>query len=223
MTRVLSLSVVHCVDARCRCGVQVGIIRAVQRSLALVAVAVCLALVVAGCGSSSSSTSLSSLVARSAIAKKMAEARAKAAEAGADKIKNYGAEAGGAEKAAVVSAMRGFLLALDDSDFEKVCAGLLSKTRAALERLGRMAHKGKDCAAILAAIRSNSATIQSEDVAKATNGRVTDVRVGKGTAYVLYRPPGGGPLSYYTMEDENGEWKATGLGIGTPLYPPLPD
>lgn len=186
---------------------------AVRKSLAIVGAGACLAIVAMGCGSSSTS---STALKQSIIAEKFAAARAKAVQANVDRIKNYGSEAGGAEKAAVVAAMRSFTRGLAARDYAKVCAGLLSKVRTAIERFAKLAHKrSEDCAAFL----SDRATIQASAAAKAANGTVTSVRVGGGTAYVLFRPAGGDPLSYFTTENENGKWKATGLGTGVPLNP----
>jgi len=130
-------------------------------------------------------------------------------------IQNYGAEAGGEEKAAVLAAMRSFIAALASSDYARACAALPAANREQMQQFFKAQHHGGSCAAVLAKLLSPAATTEAK---KALGATISKVRVGEGNAFVLFRPAGG-KLSYFVMKEEGGAWKATSLAAGSPLYP----
>lgn len=130
-------------------------------------------------------------------------------------IQEYGAEAEGSEKEAVLAAMHSFLAAMSTGQHARVCAALLAPARAQLVQLAKAQGKGGSCTVILAKFLNPSVAAEAKRAAKGTIGRV---RVGEGNALVLFRPQGG-KLSYFVMKEEDGAWKATSVALGAPLYP----
>jgi hypothetical protein len=114
--------------------------------------------------------------------------------------------------------MRGFMRALAAGDYPKACARLDSQVREGIERFAAKLRRAKGCAALLRASAISQKTVEARRVA---NGTVTQVRIGGGEAYVIFRPGAGGPLSYLVMRREGRAWKASGLGTGQPVYPPV--
>jgi hypothetical protein len=131
---------------------------------------------------------------------------------GDNSIESYGTSAEGPEKAAVIAAMRSFVVAVAGRDYEGVCAGLADKIRDGL------AESNKRCPQLLETLM----TISPSEAQRSANGTVTEVRVGGGNAFVLFRPAGGSELNYFVMTLEGGEWKSLGLTVGTPLNPSVP-
>ena len=132
-------------------------------------------------------------------------------------IQNYGAEAAGDERASVIAAMRSFFGALAASDYAQICTGLSSSNREQLQQYRRLAEAGSgDCAAVLEKLFGSAAG--AAEARKAARATVSRVRVGDGSAFVLFRPAGG-KLNYFVMQDEDGAWKATSISAGTPLVP----
>jgi hypothetical protein len=131
---------------------------------------------------------------------------------GDNSIESYGTDAEGPEKAAVIGAMRSFVLAVATRDYDGVCAGLAEKIREGL------AESNKRCPELLETLM----TIPPAEAQRSANGTVTDVRVGGGNAFVLFRPAGGGEADYFVMTLEDGGWKSLGLTVGTPLNPSAP-
>jgi hypothetical protein len=116
--------------------------------------------------------------------------------------------------------MQSFMRALAAGDYAKVCAGLNSQTREGFERFAARAPQvqGKGCAALLG---SSAVSQNAEEARRAANGTVTQVRIGGGEAYVIFRPGADGSLSYLIMRREGSAWKADSLGTGQLLYPPV--
>jgi hypothetical protein len=140
---------------------------------------------------------------------------AEEAAPGDHSIQEYGAEAQGSEKAAVLAAMRSFIAAMATGDYARLCAALPAANRAQMQQFAKAQHKGGGCAAVLARLLNPAAAVEAK---KALGATIAKVRVGKGNAFVLFRPRGG-RLSYFVMKEEGGEWRATSLGAGTPLRP----
>jgi hypothetical protein len=108
--------------------------------------------------------------------------------------------------------MHAFDLAVATRDYEGVCAGLAEKIRNGL------AESNKRCPQLLETLM----IIPPSEAQGSANGTVTDVRVGGGNAFVLFRPAGGSELNYFVMTLEGGGWKSLGLTVGTPLNPSAP-
>jgi hypothetical protein len=128
---------------------------------------------------------------------------------GDNSIQTYGTSAEGAQKAATATAMRSFILAIADRDYAKVCAGLAQQIRSGL------AQSDKPCPELLKKLL----IIPPAEARRAANGTVTNVRVGGGNAFVLFRPVGADHINFFVLTVENGEWKSLGLTIGSPVDP----
>ena len=128
---------------------------------------------------------------------------------GDNSIQSYGTSAEGAQKAATAAAMRSFVLAIADRDYAKVCAGLAQQIRSGLEQ------SDKPCPELLEKLL----IIPPAEALRAANGTVTNVRVGGGNAFVLFRPVGADHINFFVLTVENGEWKSLGLTIGSPVDP----
>jgi hypothetical protein len=133
-------------------------------------------------------------------------------KSGDNSIESYGTDAEGPEKAAIIAAMRAFDLAVATRDYEGVCAGLAEKIRSGL------AESNKRCPELLETLM----TIPPSEAQGSANGTVTDVRVGGGNAFVIFRAAGGSELNYFVMTLEGSGWKSLGLTVRTPLTPSVP-
>jgi hypothetical protein len=112
--------------------------------------------------------------------------------------------------------MRSFLRAYGARDYAGVCAGLASLNREQLAQFTKSkSGSPHSCPALLAKLLSPTAAPEAK---RAAAGAISGVRIGKGTAFVLFRPAGGKP-SYFVLKEEDGAWKAIGLAPGTPLHP----
>ena len=144
---------------------------------------------------------------------------AEEAAPGDHSIQEYGAEAEGGEREALLAAMHSFFRAIAASDYSRVCSGLLGANREQLQQFSKLqGGAGADCAQSLAKLLTPTAAGEAKKAAAATIGRV---RVKGDIAFVLFRPPGA-TLSYFAMKREGGAWKAISLAPGTPLNPSLP-
>ncbi|HEX7058825.1 MAG TPA: hypothetical protein VF176_03150 [Solirubrobacterales bacterium] len=179
----------------------------------------CLALVGLGCGSDpGSSTQMRGALLRA----KLAEAATQSARESAGRIKSYGRAATEAEATAIAAAMRAFYSALAAKDYAKACTELNSDTRRTMRRVLNHLRgtKGETCEQLLPTTPASHMTIETHQIA---NAGITSIRVGPDDAYVLYKPAGGGPLSYLTMARQGNAWKATSLGAGTEVEPQQPN
>jgi hypothetical protein len=129
--------------------------------------------------------------------------------AGDNSIQTYGSGAHRAQRAAIVAAMRGFDLALAARDYAEICSGLAVRIGATL------ASSGRNCPETVKALVVTPPSLAR----RSATGDVTQVRVGGDNAFVLFRPAGGGQLSYFAMEQEDGKWKSLALTAGTPVDP----
>jgi hypothetical protein len=136
-------------------------------------------------------------------------------EPGDHSIQEYGSEASGEQEKAVLSAMRTFIADLATSDYNGVCAGLAKSNREQLEKYVKATGGSNGCAGVLKKLLVAGAANEAKKNVNATIGRV---RVGEGSAFVLFRPLGG-KLSYFVLKEEDGEWKSVSLAPGTPLAP----
>jgi hypothetical protein len=136
-------------------------------------------------------------------------------EPGDHSIQEYGSEASGEQEKAVLSAMRTFIADLATSNYNGVCAGLAKSNREQLEQYVKATEGSSGCAGVLKKLLVAGAANEAKKSVNATIGRV---RVGEGSAFVLFRPLGG-KLSYFVLKEEDGEWKSVSLAAGTPLAP----
>jgi hypothetical protein len=112
--------------------------------------------------------------------------------------------------------MHSFLHALGAHDYAGVCAGLAASNLKQLAQIRQYQHQGPaSCGSQLNTFLTTAAAAEAK---AALAGQISKVRIGKGNAFVLFRPQGG-KVSYFVMKEEGGAWKATSLAPGTPLYP----
>jgi hypothetical protein len=189
-------------------------------SLGLLAV-LALAVGTAGCGSGSSSSGPApgTTAAGTPAAKQAGRpsdaggATTRESTPGAS-IKEFGAPAGAAGKAAVVAAAHSFFTAMAGHDYTGLCSGLAAANRRQLRVLLKDQASG-DCPSTLKRLLVPAAATEAR---RAADAAVTSVRVENGDAFVLFRPKGGVP-SYFVMKSEGGAWKAISLAPGTPIDP----
>jgi hypothetical protein len=129
-------------------------------------------------------------------------------------IEGYGAEVGGAGKAAVIVAAHSFFTAMARGDHADLCASLAASNRKQLQSFGEGRGGSGSCIAALKALLDPAAATEARKAADAT---VTSVRIKGDTAFVLFRPKG--VPSYFVMKEEGGVWKAISLAPGTPVNP----
>jgi len=181
-----------------------------------------LALVVgaAGCGSGSSGTTGGT--GGTAAAPRAGRAGAAGGRHGSgaagkgNSIEGYGSEAGGAARRGVAVATHSFLTAIATHGYARVCAGLTASNRRQLAEFARLKGDGaKGCAEGVSRLLAPAAAKEAE---KSAEARIDKVRIKGGTAFALFRPPGGVP-SYFVMKKEAGAWKAISLSTGTPVIP----
>ena len=155
------------------------------------------ALAIAGCGGSGgSSTQVSSQPTQSAPSHY---------EGGEKSIEDFGSEAQGSGRSAVLAVFTDYLGALAAKDYATACSHLAVRTQRSLEQFAPPQLRHGGCAAILPKLLSPSAAAIAREQA---SGKVTKVRV-KGTmAFVVFHAPGA-RLYQLTMVKEGGNWKAT--------------
>ena len=191
-----------------------------MRAATGVALLLCLALLAVGCGSSGSGsakpTTTEGKAAAEGSSKHSPSIASEESQAADHSIQNYGSEASGGEKEAVIEAMRSFLRALAGPNYAEVCAGLTAANRRQLAQFAKIKKEpAKGCASLLPTVLVPGASAEAK---KAAAGAISRVRIGGGNAFVLFRPAGG-KLSYFVMKEEGGQWKSTSLAAGTPLNP----
>jgi hypothetical protein len=178
------------------------------------ALAVSALLALAGCGGGSASTTPDQ-ASHSSAAPAAKQGRRGEAKGGEASIEEFGQEATGPERKAMLAAFEGYLNALGDKDYAGACAHLSQLVH---ESLAQLAGKGstKGCASLLAALLSPSAAgiarVQAE-------GQVSGVRVGGERGFVLFHAPGA-RLYQQTMVREGGRWKAATVSASV-LVPEL--
>jgi hypothetical protein len=119
-------------------------------------------------------------------------------------IEEFGDEAGGAERAQIVTSFEAYFAALGSKGYGDACAQLAKPIKKLLERFSaaKKEQEEKGCAAIVARIPNAAETA----VKVKAHGRVTEVRVKDGRAYVLFKAPGA-KLYQFSLRREDGEWK----------------
>jgi hypothetical protein len=128
-------------------------------------------------------------------------------ETGEQSVERFGAEAGGSGKQAILSAERGYLMALAERDYEAACHLLASQVQRSLRRLVVKPLKAQGCPAILPKALSQSAPAIAR---RQANGEITKVRVEGEQAFVIFRAPGA-KLYVFTLQEEGGDWRASAL------------
>lgn len=178
-----------------------------QRGLAVCLLTLLLAAIASGCGEDGETTTASPT----------STSEAKDEHRGGEKsIEDFGAEAGGSDRAAILADFHSYLRALAAKEFAKACRGLAAGVRRSLKRLVGGGPKAPGCTVVLPDLLAPTAPIIAREQA---NGEITKVRVEGGRAFVIFRAPGA-KLYQLTMVREGGEWKA-GLVAASVLVPDL--
>jgi hypothetical protein len=125
-------------------------------------------------------------------------------EGGEKSIENFGTEAEGSARAAVLAAFSDYLNGIATKDYPRACSGLAATVRASLEQFASAKLKAKGCEGILPKLLAPTAALIAAEQAA---GKVTRVRVQGDRAFVIFHSPGA-KLYQLPMAREGGEWKA---------------
>jgi hypothetical protein len=136
---------------------------------------------------------------------------------GEKSIEEFGAEATGSEREALLFSFHAYLEALGRRDYATACSQLAKTVQRSLEQFAPGAPGHRGCAAILPHLLAPTAAAISRAQAA---GRVTRARVKGSRGFVVYHAPGA-KLFQMPMVREDGEWKV-GLLAGSVLVPELP-
>lgn len=176
--------------------------------------ATALALFLAGCGGGGSPASENGGAPR-ASSQSGANSTDKEQKGGEASIEEFGSEATGSEREAILAVFTGYLEALAEKSYASACSDL---SLAVHESLLQLAAKGSkaDCAELLPALLSPTAGSVARRQAE---GTVTKVRVKDDRGFVVFEAPGA-ELYQQTMVREGGEWKTATVAASV-LVPEL--
>lgn len=122
---------------------------------------------------------------------------------GEKSIEEFGNEAEGSSRAAVLGVFTGYLNAIAAKDDATACDYLAATVQRSLEQFVVKSLKAKGCSAILPKLLSPTAPAIAREQAA---GRITKVRVQGDRAFVVFHAPGA-KLYQMTMVREGGRWK----------------
>lgn len=126
-------------------------------------------------------------------------------QGGEKSIEDFGSEAEGASRAALLGAFHSYLKAVAAEDNAAACSYLSVNVQRSLEQLAGGQGKSPGCAQILSKLLSPTAPAISRDQAE---GGIAKVRVEGDRAFVVFHAPGA-KLYQMTMVREAGEWKVS--------------
>jgi hypothetical protein len=172
----------------------------------LAAIALLLALCLAACGEGQTSSSRGGA---------QSSPTPKAHESGEKSIEEFGQEAEGQERAAILDSFHSYLGAIVARDYPGACARLATAVKRSLAALASQS-QAKGCAATLPKLLSRSAPQTARQQAE---GEVTKVRFEGNRGFVVFHAPGA-KLFEQTMARENGEWKVATVAASV-LVPQL--
>jgi hypothetical protein len=193
-------------------------VRSRLRAVALAAL-IPLAMVptVSGCGGGSSSSTTATGAANTSTGQaEQATGPAKPQKSTSDdrSIQQFGGAANADDKSAVEGAVHSFLTAIATQDYAGICTDLAKSNREQLASFGG-GNGPNGCDEALKDLLNPAVAKEAKNSAGAP---ITSVRVKGGTAFVLFKPPGGSE-SYLAMKREGGSWKSIAVTPGTPLAP----
>lgn len=132
-------------------------------------------------------------------------------------IEEFGSEAGGSDKEAILGVFTGYLSAIADKDYGTACSHLSTTVQSSLQQLAAKGSRAAaGCSMILPTLLAPSAARVAREQA---DGRVTRARVQGDRAFVVFKAPGA-KLYQLTMVREDGEWKAATVSASV-LVPEL--
>ncbi len=126
-------------------------------------------------------------------------------EPGEKSVENFGAEAEGSDRQAVLTAEQAYLTALASRDYTAACSHMTVQTQKSLQQVVVKRLRSEGCPAILPKLLSPTAPAVARQQA---NGKISKVRVDDDRAFVIFRAPGA-KLYVFTMQREDDAWKAT--------------
>lgn len=170
---------------------------------AVLAVLLAAALAATGCGGGGGTSTSTAPTTRSA-----------AAVNGEKSIEEFGSEAEGSARAALLTAFTGYLDAIAARDYAAACPHLAATVRSSLEQFAPPRLRAKGCAAILPKLLASTAPAIARQQAA---GRIVKVRIEGDRAFVVFHAPGA-KLNQMPMAREGGDWKV-GLAAASILVP----
>jgi hypothetical protein len=191
-----------------------------RRAFAVLLLALLLTLVGSGCGgdgntaSSSSSSGQETSSEESSGEDSTSTSQESEESVGGEKsIEEYGAEAGGGERGAILSSFHNYLQAIAAGDNSTACSYLSVRVQQGLRQLVK---QRASCEQILPKLLAPTAAAISR---QQDNGKITKVRVKGDQAFVVFHAPGA-KLYMLGLVREGGEWKATTVAASV-LVPDL--
>lgn len=170
---------------------------------------------VAGCGAGGMNGSSETSASSSASTSNTAPAP-EGRKDGEASIEEFGSDAKGSERRAILSVFTGYLGAIARKDFAAACSNLSATVHKSLRRLAGKGGKRLGCVAILPELLAPTA---SQVTRAQAGGKVARVRVQGDRGFVVFHAPGA-KLYEMPMAREGGEWKV-GLVGASVLVPSL--
>lgn len=196
-----------------------------RRAFAVPLFALLLALAGSGCGGDGNTASSSTSSAQETSASQASEESSGESSAtstsqaseeyvgGEKSIEEYGAEAGGGERGAILSTFHNYLQAIAAGDSSAACSYLSARVQQGLRQLVK---KRASCEQILPRLLAPTATAISR---QQDQGKITRVRVKGDQAFIVFHAPGA-KLYMLGLVREGGKWKATTVAASV-LVPDL--
>lgn len=190
------------------------------RSVAAVFLFLAVPVMAAGCGEESHSSSVTDKATNSSSASTAGSSRpgpeSRAASGLADhthpggegSIEDFGSEARGSRRAALLGAFHAYLNALAAQRYRTACAYLASRVRGSLSQLSAPGSAGRSCPPTLSRLFSPSAAVVAHSQA---SGKIATVRVRGDLAFVVFHAPGANLYQLSFVKDSG--WKAS---VATP-------
>lgn len=183
----------------------------------------CLLLVVAllliGCGDGEEDGTVAPESAPSAAAPTQGGSKAGEGEpsrGGEASIEDFGEEAEGSERAAILDAFSAYLNALAGKEYAAACSYLAASVHSSLRQFVPAPLKAKGCPALLPRLLAPTAPAIAREQAE---GKIAKVRIDADRAFVVFHAPGA-KLYQLPMAREDGGWKST-LVAASVLVPDL--
>ena len=129
-------------------------------------------------------------------------------------VRNFGADASGGQRAAVVGTLRSYFRALADENYRSACAHFTRAYRRTLARALSGGDAGGSCREVGRAMREQP-DLPTGDAVATVAAEILRVGIEGSNATVVYRPRKG-TASFLTLVREGGSWKTTSLA-GAPL------
>ena len=125
-------------------------------------------------------------------------------DGGEKSIEDFGSEAGGSERSALLDVFHGYLGAIAARDNPAACSHLAAAVRRSLEQFAAGKQGHESCVTILPRLLAPTAATIARQQAE---GRVTKVRVEGDRSFIVFHAPGA-KLYQLTLVREDGRWKA---------------